>query len=356
LRSQNNRNGIERPFKPRRIKKKEIRKAGGGRKKSIEKDPQIAEMFLSILKDHTAGDPGKEGVIWTDLSVTEIIRIFKIKGKIVGASVVKSLLVKYGYKKRKIMKRASMGKTPNRNEQFETIVSWREDYQKEGNPVISCDTKKKEFIGQLFRQGTVYSQVEIVSLDHDFPHLSKGIAIPYGIFDITKNKAYIYIGTSHDTAEFVCDGIKKWWYEVGQIDYPNATSILILVDGGGSNSSRHYVFKQALQNLVDEIKIEIRIAHYPPYTSKWNPIEHRLFPHITRSMQGLLLTSHDMVKKLLEKTTTQAGLKVIAHITDKVYETGKTVTKEFKENMKIIFDDFLGKWNYKAVPTDNQVL
>jgi hypothetical protein len=137
---------------------------------------------------------------------------------------------------------------------------------------------------------------------------------------------------------------------MGQYDYPNVTSILMLMDGGGSNSSRHYVFKEALQNLVDEIGVEVRIAHYPPYTSKWNPIEHRLFPHITRAMQGVLLKSHLMVKELLEKTKTTTGLKIVASIADKIYTTGKGYAEGFKENMKIKFDDYLGKWNYTAVP------
>lgn len=182
----------------------------------------------------------------------------------------------------------------------------------------------------------------------------KGKAIPYGIYDINKNSAYICIGTSHDTSEFVCDSIKEWWFEVGQYEYPSASSILILMDGGGSNPARHYVFKEALQKLADELGIEIRIAHYPPYTSKWNPIEHRLFPHITRAMQGILLTSHLMVKELLEKTKTKTGIKVIATITNKIYSTGKGYAKGFKENMKIKFDDYLGKWNYRAIPTQTQ--
>ena len=248
------------------------------------------------------------------------------------------------------MKRLSMGATVHRNEQFENIAKLKQKYKESRNPVISCDTKKKEWIGELFRSGVVYSKAEIAALDHDFPHLAKGKAIPYGIYDINKNSAYICIGTSHDTSEFVCDSINEWWLEVGQYEYPNATSILILMDGGGSNSSRHYVFKEALQKLVGEIGIEIRVAHYPPYTSKWNPIEHRLFPHITRAMQGVLLKSHLMVKELLEKTKTKTGLKVIATITDKIYTTGKGYAKGFKENMKIKFDDYLGKWNYRAIP------
>ena len=218
------------------------------------------------------------------------------------------------------------------------------------NPVISVDAKKRELIGDLYRAGEVYSKEEIASYDHDFPHLSTGIAIPHGIFDLKKNKAHINIGTSHETSEFACDSLKKWWLEKGQFDYPNATSILMIMDGGGSNSSRRYVFKEGLQNLVNEIGIEIRIAHYPPYTSKWNPIEHRVFPHVTRAMQGVILSDHDMIKQLIEKTQTKTGLNVSVSIIDKVYELGKKATKGFKESMKIGFDEILGQWNYKATP------
>jgi len=218
------------------------------------------------------------------------------------------------------------------------------------NPVVSIDAKKRELIGNLYRSGEVYSKEEIASYDHDFPHLSTGIAIPHGIFDLKQNTAHINIGTSHETSEFACDSLKKWWLEKGQIDYPNATSILMLMDGGGSNSSRRYVFKEGLQNLVNEIGVEIRIAHYPPYTSKWNPIEHRVFPHVTRAMQGVILIDHDMVKQLIEKTQTKTGLGVSVSIIDKVYEIGKRATDGFKESMKIVFDEVLGRWNYRAIP------
>ncbi len=158
------------------------------------------------------------------------------------------------------------------------------------------------------------------------------------------------IGTSKDTSEFACDSIKFWWTSVGCILYPNATSILILADGGGSNSSRHYIFKEDLQKLVDEIGIEIRMAHYPPYTSKWNPVEHRVFPHITRAMQGVILKSYDTVKELIDRTSTETGLKVCSNIIKKQYETGRKYASAFKKNMRIIFDDYLGQWNYRAIP------
>jgi len=176
------------------------------------------------------------------------------------------------------------------------------------------------------------------------------VAIPHSIYDIERNEAYINIGTSRDTSEFACDSIGNWWINHGKSNYPNATSILMLMDGGGSNSSRHYIFKQDLQALSDRLGVKIRVAHYPPYTSKWNPIEHRVFPHVTRSLQGVILTTHKLTKELIAKTTTKSGLKVTACIFNKVYETGRKVAVGFKKSMRIVFDDYLKLWNYVAIP------
>ena len=305
---------------------------------------------MLILKDHTAGNPQKENQLWTDLSCTEIRDKLRGQGIHISRRIVKKLLYKHHFKKRKIQKRRTIKEVANRNAQFEKIAKLKEKYSKTENPIVSIDTKKKELIGDLHRDGAAYATEEIQAFDHDFPHLAKGVVIPHGIYDIKNNTAHINIGTSHDTSEFACDSIKKWWLEIGQRNYPNATSILMLMDGGGSNSSHRYIFKEGLQNLVNEIGIEIRIAHYPPYTSKWNPIEHRLFPHITRSMQGVMLQDHEMAKQLIEKTQTKTGLKVTARIIDKIYETGKKATKDFKCSMKIKFDKILGEWNYRACP------
>jgi len=241
----------------------------------------------------------------------------------------------------------------NRNAQFERIAELRTVYEAKGNPVVSVDTKKKELIGNLFREGKIYTTETVEVFDHDFPSLAEGVAIPHAIYDIAHNEGYVIIGTSRDTSEFACDSIRYWWDNFGKAHYPNADSILMLMDGGGSNSSRHYIFKQDLQALADEIGIEIRIAHYPPHTSKWNPIEHRLFPHITRSLQGMVLTTHQLAKELIEKTTTKSGLKVFSSIFNRVYETGRKVAEGFKESMRIIFDDNLAPWNYVAVPETN---
>ena len=238
----------------------------------------------------------------------------------------------------------------NRNAQFTRIAELKAAYEAQGNPVVSVDTKKKEKIGNLFRKGELYTTETIEVLDHDFPSLAEGVAIPHTVYDIARNEAYVSIGTSHDTAEFACDSIRHWWDHYGKRHYAYATSILMLMDGGGSNSSRHYLFKQELQALADEIAIEIRIAHYPPYTSKWNPIEHRVFPHITRALQGVILTSLQLTKELISNASTTAGLKVVACILDKVYATGRKVAAGFKESMRIVFDKHLRQWNYTAVP------
>jgi len=165
---------------------------------------------------------------------------------------------------------------------------------------------------------------------------------------------YITIGTSHDTSEFACDCVRCWWYQYGKSDYPQATEIMLLCDCGGSNNARYYIFKEKLQKLAEEIGIPIRITHYPPYTSKYNPIEHRLFPHITRACKGVVFKSYEIVKKLMDKATTKKGLKVFTNLLDKVYPTGNKAEEQFKENMPIVFDNVLSQWNYRAIPSNNQ--
>lgn len=243
-----------------------------------------------------------------------------------------------------------MKSVDNRNEQFENILNLSDRYFAVGNPVISIDTKKKEYIGNLYRPGTVYTTAEIQTLDHDFNSYAEGVIVPHGIYDLKLNKGFINLGTSRDTSEFAIDSLNNWWNTQGQYDYPHATEMLIRCDGGGSNSSRHYIFKQDLQNLASKIGIPIRVAHYPPYCSKYNPIEHRLFPHLTRACQGVIFRSVECVKALMANTKTKQGLKVKVDIIDKLYRTGRQVVDGFKQNMKIVFDDYLPQWNYTAVP------
>lgn len=223
------------------------------------------------------------------------------------------------------------------------------------NPIISIDTKKKELIGNIYRDGNLLTREEIQTLDHDFPSYGEGVIIPHGIYDLKQNKGMINLGTSKDTSEFVTDCIELWWNEVGQFEYPNAEEILVLCDGGGSNSSRHYIFKADLQNLVNRLQMPIRIAHYPPYCSKYNPIEHRLFPHMTQAGSGVIFTNVEVAQEVYSQTQTKTGLEVVVGLLDKVYETGRKVAQFFKENMDIAFDEFLPQWNYTAFPQAQDV-
>ena len=207
-------------------------------------------------------------------------------------------------------------------------------------------------IGSFYREGRLYTQETILTFDHDFPSLANGVVIPYGIYDLTYNHGYVALGTSHDTSVFACDSIRHWWWSYGCKLYPDVTSILLLCDGGGSNSSRTYLFKADLEKVAQEIGIEIRVAHYPSYTSKYNPIEHRLFPHLTRACQGVVFSSVELVKELMSKATTKTGLEVEVTILDKTYETGRKVSEAFKNQMRVIFDDVLPRWNYRVPPLE----
>jgi hypothetical protein len=292
-----------------------------------------------------------ETVRWTNLRPWEIAQRLVDRYEIeVSRTVIRKLLQKHHYRRRQALKKRTMKNVLHRNEQFENIARLIAEYQGSGNPIMSMDTKKKEYLGNFYRGGHLYTLEQLLTYDHDFTSFAQGVIIPHGLYDLKQNVGYINLGTSKETSEFACDCLRNWWYHQGQYDYPQATSILLLCDGGGSNSSRHYIFKQDLQKLVDEIGIEIRIAHYPPYTSKYNPIEHRLFPHITRACQGVIFTSIELVKELIEQTTTAKGLSVTVQIIDKAYETGRKVADDFKETMSIVFDDFLPQWNYTAVP------
>ena len=303
-----------------------------------------------MLQDRTAGDPMRQEVRWTDLTYEQIADHLAEAGTPVSVPVVKQLLRKHGYVTRKAQKSKAMGEHPDRNQQFENIARLKREYLASDNPILSMDTKKKELIGNFYRAGHLLTQGTIETFDHDFPSAASGVVIPHGLYDVKQNDGHVNLGTSHDTGEFACDSIGRWWEEKGRTLYPRATSILLLCDGGGSNSASQYLFKEDLQQLVNRLGIEIRVAHYPPYTSKYNPIEHRLFPHLTRACQGVIFESAELVKKLMEKAKTSTGLRVTVDILDKVYQTGRKYAEGFKEDMKIVFDEILPKWNYRAVP------
>jgi hypothetical protein len=330
-----------------------IRQPGGGRKSyEVTWGAELDEKFLEVLRDHTAGDPMDEKVRWTNMTPQEISQTLQQDHDInISKSVVHKLLKKHNYRRRKAQRRLSLkSEIKDRNEQFENIARIKAEFEKEGNPIISMDTKKKEDLGNFYRDGYLYTQEELKTYDHDFKSYADGTVVPHSFYDLKLNIGYVQLGISHDTSEFACDSFRHWWYTHGKQNYPHASAILVLCDGGGSNSSLHYIFKQDLQLLADEIGVEIRIAHYPPYCSKYNPIEHRLFPHMTRACQGVVFSSIEIVQELIERTNTKAGLKAFVHIIDKTYEIGRKVVADFKENMRIVFDDILPRLNYRAVP------
>ena len=331
---------------------KNIRQSGGGRKRVIDNMEGISDAFFRVIDKHRAGSPMDEQIKWTNLSHEKISERLAEENVKVSVTVVDQLLEKHKFCKRKAFKSLPGGYAKKRNEQFINIQRLINEFKEAGNPVLSMDTKKKELLGNFYRDGTLYTTKQLMVFDHDFPSLANGVVIPHGLFDLFRNIGYMTIGTSHDTCEFACDCIRHWWYQYGKIDYSQATAIMLLCDCGGSNNARYYIFKEQLQKLADEIGISIRITHYPPYTSKYNPIEHRLFPHITRACQGMIFKSNEIVKELMAKATTKKGLRVFANILDKAYQTGKKVEENFKENMQIVFDDVLPQWNYIAVPSN----
>jgi hypothetical protein len=235
----------------------------------------------------------------------------------------------------------------NRNEQFEYIAKLKGQFIKKNLPVLSIDTKKKEMLGDFYRDGKVLCKEAIAVNDHDFKSFSDGVAVPHGIYDVAKNICYMSIGTNKDTAEFVMDNIEYHWDSSIKNDYPRAKKMLILCDGGGSNSSLHYIVKEQFKKLAERLKIQVAVAHYPPYCSKWNPIEHRAFSYISKKWQGVVFKNHTVIKKLAEQTTTKTGFSVKAYINTKLYHTGEKASEEFMKTMPVIFNKFLPKWNYK---------
>lgn len=305
---------------------------------------------MKVIQSHTAGDPMRVNVKWTNLSRRQISQRLKARGISAGKNVVSRLLHQHGFRRRKPQKKRTLKQHADRNAQFEKIAKLKKHYLDMGKPVLSIDTKKKELLGNFYREGVTDAQVATVVNDHDFPSYGKGRVIPHGIYDVGRNEAALHLNSSHDTSEFACQSIELWWTEQGRMHYPQTNELLILCDGGGSNSSIFYLFKEDLQALSNRLGLSIRIAHYPPYCSKYNPIEHRLFPHVTRACKGVPLENIETAKYYMEKTETTKGLNVIVRIIDKVFETGRKYAKDFKENMPIQFDDVLPKWNYTAVP------
>ena len=230
------------------------------------------------------------------------------------------------------------------------------DYEAAGNPYFSIDAKAKEHLGKLFRAGRIRSSQAFRAFDHDFPRWADGVLIPHGIDDRVRNRGHINIGLSHDTSPVACDSFRWYWNRIGKRCYPKATSILWLGDCGGSNAANTSIFKHDLQRLADQIGVEIRVAHSPSSCSKYNLIARRLFPHITRACQGMLFDTLDTAVTLRRKASTRTGLRTTVNVIRRVYETGRNATTQMKQNLKIVFDNLLPKWHYRAIPQNETLI
>ena len=300
-----------------------------------------------LLDTRTAGDPDDETIVFTDLSPTILSKKLEALGTPVCDDTIRQWMDEENLRLRKIRKDLAGGSSPNRNAQFERIAALIDQYEVQGNPYFSVDTKAKEHLGKLYRAGRVRCNQPFQAFDHDFPSWAHGVIIPHGIYDPVRNRGHINIGLSHDTSQFACDSLLWYWNSIGKQCYGHADSILLLCDGGGSNSAHKYIFKHDLQTVADQIGVEIRVAHYPSYCSKYNLIERRLFPHIGRACTGLLFDTLETVVELMRKATTSTGLKTTVNVIRRIYETGRNATDEIKRNLKIVYDNLLPKWNWR---------
>jgi hypothetical protein len=303
-----------------------------------------------VLEVRTAGDPDEPEIVWTDLSPRQLAEMASRMGTPVSPPVVADWLEDQGLRWRKIAKVLAGGEHPDRDAQFLRIAELKAEYGASRNPIFSVDSKAKEHLGYLYREGRVRTQQAFEAFDHDFPSWATGVVIPHGIYDLARNCGHLNLGLSHDTSAFACDSFRWYWNRIGKRCYPQATSILWLCDCGGSNSARQYLFKRDLQQLANAINLEIRVAHYPSYCSKYNPIERRFFPHVGRACQGLLFDTLETVVNQMRKTATRTGLRATVNVIRNVYATGRKIAKDYGETMTLRFDEKLPKWNYVAVP------
>ena len=311
------------------------------------------EKFEEIVDVYRAGSPMNEDIKFTYLSRPELVS--KLAGKGIGTSLyhVGKLLKRLGLSKRKMSKTGTYKQVSGRNEQFEKIGSLVKDYRTRGQIVVSMDGKKKELLGQLYRNGKVYSNKGQVTNDHDFPSLSTGRVAPFGVYDKHLNEGYMFLGQSSDTADFAADCLYGYLKFYGLQKYPGAQELLVLCDSGGSNGYRNKRFKEMIQWVADCTGLKIRLAHFPSYCSKYNPCDHRLFPHVSRALAGVMLDSVETMRDLIKaRARTKTGLKVFVGQIKKEYKTKVKATNIFLNNYPITHDYLLPNWNYMAIPRE----
>ena len=326
------------------------RAPGGGRRSASNVDPDLMHALVQLVDPATRGDP-ESPLRWTCKSTQKLADELAHQNHPITARTVAALLKRAGYSLQANRKSREGSGHPDRNAQFEFINARAVAMRRQGQPVISVDTKKKELVGEFKNAGQEWEpkgkprKVKV----HDFPE-KLGKAIPYGIYDLANNSGWVSVGIDHDTAEFAVASIRRWWLEMGAERFPQATKLLITADGGGSNSSRNRLWKRSLQNLADELQLTLEVCHFPPGTSKWNKIEHRLFCFITGNWRGCPLTSYEVIVSLISNTRTKAGLTVRAAIDTASYPTGITVTDEELGQLNLIRRKFHGEWNYTIKP------
>jgi hypothetical protein len=327
------------------------RQPGGGRKRLTAKYPELLPTLDKLVLSTTRGDP-ESPLLWTARSQRNLVQALAEQGYRVSKHTLAQLLQQLGYSLQGNRKKQEGAQHPDRNAQFEHINETVRRQLAAGEPAISVDTKKKELVGAFKNGGRELrpqGQPEGVNV-HDFPSQGEGTAIPYGVYDLAENEAWVSVGISHDTAEFAVATIRTWYQELGHPLYPNATSLLILADGGGSNGYRVRLWKVELQTLADELQLPISVCHLPPGTSKWNKIEHRLFSFITQNWRGKPLITHHVIVELIAATTTQTGLQVHSRLDERLYATSRRVSEQQLANVNLDPDPWHGEWNYTIRP------
>lgn len=320
------------------------------KKFALPQEATTKELLTAYIEQYKAGSPTEPGVFWICQKPKAIAQGFNAKNATqISNNSVKRLLKELGYGLRKQSKQLATGHYGLRNEQFELIMNFIFMVSLK-TPIISIDCKKKEHLGTLYREGKLYCSKTLKVLDHDYSYLAGSKVIPHGIYDLSANKGYISIGSSHETADFITDNLLWWWTEYGIHLYPDARRILILCDAGGGNSYRHHIFKHQLLQLAREIGLEITICHYPPYASKWNPIEHRLFSHVHRAISGMPFENFETVQKIFQNTSTDAGLTVVVRLNLKEYFTKQKFDKTKLDNDRIFHAEFIPDLNYSIKP------
>ena len=328
-----------------------VRRPGGGRKKTVHQDRTLLRDLEALIEPVTRGDP-ESALRWTAKSVRRLAAELQRQGHRSSHRMVAEMLHELGYSLQANAKTIEGARHPDRNAQFEYINEKVGQFLAQREPVISVDTKKKELVGEFKNVGRELrpqGQPEKVRV-HDFVIPELGRAIPYGVYDLGTNTGWVSVGIDHDTAEFAVETIRRWWRWMGQKYYPQAKRLLITADAGGSNGSRLRLWKTEIQNLADELQIPIAICHFPPGTSKWNKIEHRLFSFISQNWRGKPLISHAVIVKLIAATRTKAGLKVRARLDTNSYRGGIKVSRAELENVRLRPDSFHGDWNYTILP------